>query len=43
MDRGLSCVIGIYAPEEGKESETDEFYEQRQKRIKQYSINLFEM
>lgn len=32
-------IIGVYAPEEGREDESDTFYEKLQKVIQKYNIN----
>ncbi|KAJ4431193.1 hypothetical protein ANN_19790 [Periplaneta americana] len=37
IDRGHLCVIGLYAPEEGRREDTEIFYEELQKQVNKYN------
>lgn len=37
IDRGHLCVIGVYAPEEGRREDTEIFYEELQKQVNKYN------
>lgn len=39
VDRGHLTIIGVYAPEEGKKQETEQFYEQLQETIEKVNKN----